>query len=84
MDVGIEILSLAPAYVQADDGRDAIDVILCDPLSNGEAVRAIGTQRSLSRGCSLYVVQAGKVWKLRPMEFSLQGDDFELRVYQVL
>ncbi|MBN8443538.1 MAG: hypothetical protein J0M28_17830 [Thauera sp.] len=83
-DVGIEILSLAPAYVQADDGREAIDVILCDPLSNGEAVRAIGTQRSLSRGRSLYVVQAGKVWKLRPMEFSLQGDDFELRVYQVL
>lgn len=84
MDVGIEILSLAPAYMKADDGREAIDLLLCDPLSNGEAVRAIGAQRSLSSGSSLYVVQAGKVWKLRPMEFSLQGDEFELRVYQVL
>lgn len=83
-EVGIETLSVAPARVRADDGQQAIDVLLCDALSHGEAVRVMGASHALRVDVPLYLVQGGKVWKLRSMEFCIRGEGFDLRVYQVL
>lgn len=83
-EIGIETLSASPVHLLADDGQQSIDVLLCGTLSRGEAVRVAGATRSLRIDVPLYVVQRGTVWKLRPMEFSMRGEGFELRVYQVL
>lgn len=82
--VGVETLSQKPALVSADDGRVASDVLLCDPLLKGEAVRILLSPGTLSGTGALFIQHQGAIHKLKPLEASTSGNDFELRVYQVL
>ncbi|MCC4116910.1 hypothetical protein LLG90_16265 [Aromatoleum toluclasticum] len=83
--VGLEVLSRKPALVHVDDGRRPAEVLLCDPLLRGEAVRIIVPLRVLGTPTvPLFVTGSGSVQKLKPLDASYSGDGFELRVYQVL
>lgn len=83
-EVGIETLSVRPALIRVDDGRAPVDLFFCDPVLRGEAVRIIAPPGAIREGVSLFVTADGKVSKLKPLEGSMKGRGFELRVYQVL
>lgn len=83
--VGLEVLSRKPILARVDDGRRPAEVLLCDPLLRGEAVRVIAPLRTLGAPTvPLFVTGNGGVQKLKPLDASYTGDGFELRVYQVL
>ena len=82
--VGVETISQSPELVSADDGRAASEVLLCDPLLKGEAVRILTAPGALSGASALFINRQGSIHKLKPLEASASGSDFELRVYQVL
>jgi hypothetical protein len=82
--VGLETLSQNPSLADVDDGRTRACVLLCDPLLRGEAVRIAAPANLLSPGVPLFVTSNGSIQKLKPLESSMTGDGFELRVYQVL
>lgn len=82
--VGLETLSQNPSLANVDDGRTRACVLLCDPLLRGEAVRIATPPNVLSPGVPLFVTSNGSIQKLKPLESSMTGDGFELRVYQVL
>ncbi|WP_211169075.1 hypothetical protein [Aromatoleum toluvorans] len=83
--VGLELLSSRPVVAHVDDGRCPAEVLLCDPLLRGEAVRVVVPSRTLSApSVPLFVTGNGSVQKLKPLDASYVGDGFELRVYQVL
>lgn len=82
--VGIETVSQCPEIVSVDDGRAASDALLCDPLLKGEAVRILISPDALMSGVPLFVTANGTIQKLKPLDASTGGRDFELRVYQVL
>lgn len=82
--VGLETLTQNPVLASVDDGRAAADVVLCDPLLRGEAVRIAAPANVLHPGVPLFVTSNGSIQKLKPLESSMAGDGFELRVYQVL
>lgn len=83
--LGLEVLSRKPILAHVDDGRRPAEVLLCDPLLRGEAVRIIVPLRALGAPTvPLFVTGNGSVQKLRPLDASYTGDGFELRAYQVL
>lgn len=83
--VGLEILSRKPMLAHVDDGRRPADVLLCDPLRRGEAVRVIAPPRAFGApDLPLFVTGNGGVQKLKPLDACYTGEGFELRVYQVL
>lgn len=83
--VGLEILSRRPSLAHVDDGRRPADVLLCDPLRRGEAVRVIAPPRAFGApDLPLFVTGNGGVQKLKPLDACYAGEGFELRVYQVL
>ncbi|AKU13085.1 hypothetical protein AzCIB_3192 [Azoarcus sp. CIB] len=83
--LGLEVLSRKPVLAHVDDGRRPAEVLLCDPLLRGEAVRIIAPLRALGAPTvPLFVTGNGTVQKLKPLDASYTGDGFELRVYQVL
>lgn len=83
--LGLEVLSRKPLVAHVDDGRRPAEVLLCDPLLRGEAVRVIAPMRALGAPTvPLFVTGNGSVQKLKPLDASYAGDGFELRVYQVL
>lgn len=83
--VGLEILSRKPMLARVDDGRRPADVLLCDPLRRGEAVRVITPPRAFGGpDLPLFVTGHGGVQKLKPLDACYTGAGFELRVYQVL
>jgi len=82
--VGLETLTQNPVLASVDDGRTSADVVLCDPLMRGEAVRIAAPANVLNPGVPLFVTNNGSIQKLKPLESSMAGDGFELRVYQVL
>lgn len=83
--LGLEVLSRKPVLAHVDDGRRPAEVLLCDPLLRGEAVRIIVPLRALGAPTvPLFVTGNGSVQKLKPLDASYTGDGFELRVYQVL
>ena len=83
-EVGIETLSIRPELVRTDDGLVTIDLLFCDPVLRGEAVRVIAPENVLRPGAPLFVTAEGRVSKLKPLEGVMFGTDYELRVYQVL
>ncbi|THF63555.1 hypothetical protein E6C76_13225 [Pseudothauera nasutitermitis] len=82
--VGVETVSQRPEIISADDGRAAAEVLLCDPLLKGEAVRVLVSPDALMSGVPLFVSANGGLHKLKPLDAAASGRDFELRVYQVL
>lgn len=83
--VGLEILSRRPLLLHADDGRRPVQVFACDPFLKGEAVRIVAPLDALGTAkVPLFVTRNGSVQKLKPLDASYSGEDFELRVYQVL
>ncbi|QTQ35196.1 Uncharacterized protein ToN1_10250 [Aromatoleum petrolei] len=83
--LGLEILSRKPMLAHVDDGRRPADVLLCDPLRRGEAVRVIAPPREFGApDLPLFVTGNGGVQKLKPLDACYTGEGFELRVYQVL
>lgn len=83
--LGLEVLSRKPVLVRADDGCRPAEVLLCDPLLRGEAVRIIVPLRALGApSVPLFITGNGSVQKLKPLDASYTGEGFELRVYQVL
>lgn len=82
--VGLETLAQNPVLANVDDGRAAADVVLCDPLLRGEAVRIAAPANVLNPGVPLFITRNGSIQKLKPLESSISGEGFELRVYQVL
>lgn len=82
--VGVEILSRQAQAGRADDGESGLDVIVCDPLQRGEAVRVIAAPDSLRPDAPIYVSRAGGIQKLKPLDAMSRGRGFDLRVYQVL
>ncbi|AYH42525.1 hypothetical protein [Azoarcus sp. DN11] len=83
--VGLELLSSKPVVARVDDGRCPAEVLLCDPLLRGEAVRVVVPSRTLGApSVPLFVTRNGSVQKLKPLDASYVGEGFELRVYQVL
>ncbi len=82
--VGLEALSLRPVLASADDGLVRTDVLLCDPLLRGEAVRIAAPANTLRPGVPVFLTANGSIQKLKPLDAALAGEGFELRVYQVL
>lgn len=83
--LGLEVLSRKPVLAHVDDGCRPAEVLLCDPLRRGEAVRIVMPLRALvAPTVPLFVTGNGSVQKLRPLDASYTGDGFELRAYQVL
>lgn len=82
--VGVETISQRPIFVSADDGRVAHDALLCDPLLKGEAARILAEPGKLPAAGALFISHHGTVHKLKPLDASASGYDFELRVYQVM
>lgn len=82
--IGLETLSQKPVLARVDDGRTSMNVLLCDPLLRGEAVRVAAPQNTLGYGSALFVASGGSIHKLKPLGGSMSGEGFELRVYQVL
>ncbi|MBR0566567.1 hypothetical protein J5J83_10620 [Azoarcus sp. L1K30] len=83
-EVGIESLSIRPELVRADDGLVAVDLLFCDPVLRGEAVRVVAPVNVLRQGAPLFVNAEGRMSKLKPLEGVMYGKGYELRVYQVL
>lgn len=83
-EVGIETLSVRPALIRVDDGKAPVDMFFCDPVLRGEAVRIIAPLNTIRKDVPLFVTADGKVSKLKPLDVSMEGRGFELRVYQVL
>lgn len=83
-EVGIETLSPRPELVRVDDGMAAMELFFAGPVQRGEAVRVIAPLGGLRQGVALFVSADGKVLKLKPLDVSMSGREFELRVYQVL
>lgn len=83
-EVGIETLSIRPELVRVDDGRVPSDMLFCDPVLKGEAVRVVAPAGAFREGASLFVNADGRLSKLKPLGGMLQGVDFELRVFQVM
>ncbi len=82
--LGVEILSQQAQAGQADNGEASVDVILCDPLRRGEALRVIAAPDSLQGDVTLSVPRGGGIQKLQPLDAMSRGRGFDLRVYQVL
>ncbi|THF61553.1 hypothetical protein [Pseudothauera rhizosphaerae] len=82
--VGVETLSQKPEVVSVDDGRRAAEVLLCDPILKGEAVRLLAPLDTLTASVPLFLTFKGTIQKLKPLDAVACGGDFELRVYQVL
>lgn len=83
-EVGIETLSVRPALIRVDDGREPVDMFFCDQVLRGEAVRVIAPRGTIRENAPLFVTSDGRVSKLKPLEVSMDGRGFELRVYQVM
>lgn len=82
--IGIETLSQRPLPIRVDDGRVPTQVLACDPIQRGEAVRLVAPLRTLRPGVPLFVTANGTVQKLAPLDAAMSGCEFELRAYQVL
>lgn len=82
--IGIETLSPRPALMWVDDGRAACEVVFCDPIQKGEAVRIAAPVASLRPGVPLFVTSDHRLQKLKPLDQRDMGEGYELRVYQVL
>lgn len=82
--VGLEMLSQKPMRATVDDGRVRTDVVLCDPVMRGEAVRLAAERGAIAPDAPLFLTNAGGVQKLKPIDSTAMGEGFELRVYQVL
>ena len=83
-EVGIETLSIRPELVRVDDGRVPSEMLFCDPVLKGEAVRVVAGVGAFREGASLFVNVEGRLSKLKPLGGMLQGEDYELRVFQVV
>ena len=70
--------------VQVDDGRNRLDVVVCDPLLHGEAVRLIVPRLALRSKVPIFLNWQGGLVKLKPLDMGFLGQDYEIRVYQVL
>lgn len=84
VEIGVETLSQRPFFVSADDGRAPLKVFLCDQPLRGEAVRVIAGAGALQVATPLFITSEGAIQKLKPLDISLSGEGFDLRVYQVL
>lgn len=82
--VGLETLSQRPVLASVDNGRAAIEVFFCDPVLKGEALRVAAPSNQLSPDLPLFVTNGGRVQKLKPLQGSVAGEGFDLRLYQVL
>lgn len=83
-EVGIDTLSSAPLAVKVDTGSGVIELLLCDEVRKGEAIRVVAPVHSLRGEMPISLSQGGCVRELKPIEFSARSDGFDLRVYQVL
>lgn len=82
--VGLETISRRPMRASVDDGRVRTEVLLCDPPMRGEALRLAASKGAIRPGAPLFLTNGGGVLKLKPLDASISGEGFELRVYQVL
>ncbi|BAL23624.1 hypothetical protein AZKH_1297 [Azoarcus sp. KH32C] len=82
--VGLETLSQRPVPARVDDGRASADVFLCDPILKGEALRIAAGSNQLSSDLPLFITDGGRLQKLKPLRGLVEGEGFDLRVYQVL
>ena len=84
IEVGIATLSASPGAGQVEDGRSVRELCFCDPVRCGEAVRLVGPVGALGDNAPLFVMADGSFRKLRPLARALRGQNFDLRVYQVM
>lgn len=82
--VGLETISQRPMRATVDDGRIRTEVVLCDPVLRGEAVRLASERGAIAPDVPLFLTDVGGIQKLKPLEATMTGEGFELRVYQVL
>jgi hypothetical protein len=82
--VGLQTLSMAPSLARVDDGSRSIDVLLCDVVQKGEALRFIVHNDLLRFDAPLFLTHQGSVYKLRALEIGATGEGFELWACQVL
>lgn len=82
--VGVELIGREPTVVQADDGRVATEVLLCDPLRQGKTVRLAGPAEALPVNTVVYLNLEGRIVKLKPVALLVRGSEFVLRNYQLL
>ncbi|HEX5125343.1 MAG TPA: hypothetical protein VFW00_01255 [Rhodocyclaceae bacterium] len=81
--VGIELLGGAPVAASADDGANAVRVIVLEPLKRGQPVRLAVPSPGPRQGEPLYLLDHGKAVKLTPVTTLEYGTDFEIRAYLV-
>lgn len=79
--VGVETFALDPRVVRADDGRAPLEVLLCDPLRRGAALRVAAPSGVLRPSVPLFVAEQGAVQKLKPLGKVWRGHEFEVRTY---
>ena len=82
--VGLQTVSTAPRLARVDDGSQTMDIILCDVVQKGEALRFIVRSDLLRFDGPLFIAHHGSVHKLRPLEIGAIGEGFELWACQVL
>lgn len=82
--VGMHTLSMAPRPARVDDGSRSTDILLCEAVQKGEALKFIVRNDLLRFGGPLFLTHDGTVHKLRPLEIGATGEGFELWVCQVL
>ena len=81
---GLQLVSRAPRTATVEDGRAPAQVLLCDPLARGEAVRLIASSANVLGDDSLFLKAASAVYKLHPLEAPWVGLGFAMRVYQLI
>lgn len=82
--VGLETISRRPMRASVDDGRVRSEVLLCDPPLRGEALRLAAGKGAIRSDAPLFLTNGGGILKLKPLGAAMSGEEFELRVYQVL
>lgn len=79
--VGVELLGGTPAVAKVDDGAEAINVIVLDPVRRGQPVRVLVPLPGPRGGAPIYLVSGNVPVKLSPLTILDYGSDHEIRMY---
>lgn len=81
--VGVEVLSWHPIAADADDGSQHVRVLLLDPLQRDATIRLVVPAPGVRPNAPLFLLGQNKALKLTPLALIEQGDQYEIRSYQV-
>ena len=83
--VGIETIASAVSAASIDNGRALAEVLLCDPVRRGGALRVAHQGVSGdSAGGLVFLTQDGRICKLKRLGTLVRGRGYELTNYRVL